>query len=150
MTFDPAIIRDSRQLRFHDYWRAKAGSRDMPARADVDPVEFAWMLGWVTLIEPTNDGDWLFVVDGTNVADAFGIDMTGKRLSAYPLVGVRDMLFGTYASAAAAREPYFVSRFIEHDFRQWRYDGLLLPLSSDGARVDRLLSTVVLDGGEAY
>jgi hypothetical protein len=147
MAFESSIIRDSRQIRFHDYWRAKAGPRDMPARVDIDPVDFAWMLGWITLVQPLADGDWLFVVDGTNTAETFGIDMTGKKLSAYPLAGVRDMLFETFARVVAARGPVFLSRDIEYDFRRWRYDGLLLPLSNDGTRIDRLISTVVLEGG---
>lgn len=147
MAFDPSIIRDSRQQRFHAYWREKAAGRDMPRRADIDPVEFPWILGWITLLQPDAAGDWLFVIDGTNIADTFGIDMTGKRLSEYPRLGVRAMLFETYAMAATTRAPHFVTRDIEHDFRRWRYDGLLLPLSNDSGKVDRLISTVVLEGG---
>lgn len=119
----------------------------MPCRADVDPVDFAWMLGWVTLIEPLQDGDWRFVIDGSNIAAVFDHDMTGKRLSEYPIPAVRDVLFTTFAATVAARGPHFVTYDIEHDLRRWRYDGLLLPLSDDNGSVNRLISTVVLEGG---
>jgi hypothetical protein len=148
MAFDPSIIRDTRQKRFHEYWREKAGGRDMPRRADLDPVDFAWMLGWVTLVEPLPDGDWRFVVDGSNVAALFGNDMTGKRVSEYPLPAVRDVLSTTFAAAAAARGPYFLTYDIEHDLRRWRYDGLLLPLCDESGSINRLISTIVLEGGE--
>lgn len=147
MTFDPSIIRDKRQIRFHDYWRSKAAGRAMPRRVDVDPVDFAWMLGWVTLVEPLPDGDWRFVVDGSNIAAVFNIDMTGKRLSEYPLPAVRDILVNTFAAAAEMRGPYFLTYDIEHDLRRWRYDGLLLPLCDESGSIDRLISTVVLEGG---
>ncbi len=147
MAFDPSIIRDPRQLRFHDYWREKAAGREMPRRADIDPVDFPWMLGWITLVRRVAQDDWLFVVDGSQIADVFGVDMTGKRLSEYPRPGVRAMLSESYARTVENRAPHFVSRDIEHDFRRWRYDGLLLPLSDDSGGVDRLFSTVVLEGG---
>ncbi len=119
----------------------------MPCRADVDPVDFAWMLGWVTLVEPLPDGDWRFVVDGSNIAAVFGDDMTGKRLSEYKLPAVRDVLVATFAAAAAARGPYFLTYDIDYDLRHWRYDGLLLPLGDESGSVVRLISTVVLEGG---
>jgi hypothetical protein len=147
MDFDPSIIRDARQKRFHEYWREKAAGREMPRRADVDPVDFAWMLGWVTLVEPLPDGDWRFVVDGSNIAAVFGVDMTGKRLSEYKRPAVRDVLVATFAAAAAARGPYFLTYDIDYDLRRWRYDGLLLPLCDESGGVDRLISTVVLEGG---
>ncbi len=119
----------------------------MPCRADVDPVDFAWMLGWVTLVEPLADGDWRFVIDGSNIAAVFGNDMTGKRLSEYPLPAVRDVLFANFATTAAARGPHFVTHDIDYDLRRWRYDGLLLPLGDESGSVVRLISTVVLEGG---
>jgi hypothetical protein len=147
MAFDPSIIRDPRQKRFHAYWCQKAAGREMPRRADVDPVDFAWMLGWITLVEPLPDGDWRFVVDGSNIAAVFGVDMTGKRVSEYPVPAVRDVMSTTFAAAAAARGPYFLTYDIEHDLRRWRYDGLLLPLCGDDGGIDRLISTVVLEDG---
>jgi len=37
------------------YWQSKCGGHAMPARADIDPVEFPWGLGNVSLLDVERD-----------------------------------------------------------------------------------------------
>ncbi len=144
MAFDPTTFRQPIHRRFYDYWREKAGTRSCPARRDLDPVEFAWALGWVTLLEALPNGDWLFRVDGSLTAEYFGGDMTGKRRSEYGNPGLREFLMATSARGARLAEPVLVHRDTEIALKRWQYDGLLLPLSDDGIKVDRLLSIMAI------
>jgi hypothetical protein len=48
------FIRFERFRRLYDYWHEKRGTRAMPSRADIDPLELKGVLGWVLLL----DVDW--------------------------------------------------------------------------------------------
>ena len=42
-------------LRGYDYWETKRGSRSMPARADIDPIEMKAFLPHVVLMDVLRD-----------------------------------------------------------------------------------------------
>ena len=50
-TFEALEARDPRLLRLHEYWREKCAGRQFPDRADLDPVDFPYILGYVTLVD---------------------------------------------------------------------------------------------------
>lgn len=144
--FDPAIIETPALRRLHAYWDSRRAGRAMPARADIDPTDFAWALGAVSLMERQGDGDYLFRVDATTTAELFAIDMTGRLLSLYPDAPVRSMMQATLDAVVAARAPMLVYRDFIFNRMPRRYELLLLPLSSDGAAVDMVLSMPGFDG----
>jgi hypothetical protein len=49
--FEAPEARDPRLRRLHDYWREKCGDRQFPDRADIDPVDFPYILGFVTMVD---------------------------------------------------------------------------------------------------
>jgi hypothetical protein len=54
----PAVaerIEDERLLRLFAYWTEKAAGRVCPARRDIDPLEFDYLLGDISLIEVLRD-----------------------------------------------------------------------------------------------
>ena len=144
--FDPAIIQAPALRRLHAYWDGRRAGRTMPARADIDPTEFGWALGAVSLMERLDDGDYLFRVDATTTAELFAIDMTGRRLTLYPDAPVRAMMQTTLDAVVAARAPMLVYRDFIFNRAPRRYELLLLPLSAGGAAVDMILSMPGFDG----
>lgn len=44
-------LHDPRLKRLYEYWRGCCAAAAMPARAAVDPLEFRYILGYVTLVE---------------------------------------------------------------------------------------------------
>jgi len=145
--FDPAVIQAPALCRLHAYWESRRAGRAMPARADIDPTDFAWALGAVSLMERLADGDYLFRVDATTTAELFAIDMTGRRLSLYPDAPVRAMMQATLDDVVAARAPMLVYRDFIFNRAPRRYELLLLPLSAGGgAAVDMILSMPGFDG----
>jgi len=49
--FEAAEAHDPRLRRLHDYWREKCGDRQFPDRGDLDPVDFPYILGFVTMVD---------------------------------------------------------------------------------------------------
>src|SRR5262245_61412683 len=78
-----ARIRHPVLKRMVAFWDEKRRGRDWPSRADFDPLEFAFAVGYVSLIDvvPTPQAHrYFFRLDGTRQAELFGVDFTGKFL----------------------------------------------------------------------
>ncbi len=121
------------------FWHAKRGARRMPARADFDVLELREWLGHLHLIEVVDGGrDFHHRVYGTDLAIAFDMDLTGKGMSALP-ESVREQVRQDYARVCTSGEPLAVDDDPVVRSAVERVEKLILPLSSDGTTVDRLL-----------
>jgi hypothetical protein len=49
--FEAPEARDPRLRRLYDYWREKCSNRQFPDRVDIDPVDFPYILGFVTMVD---------------------------------------------------------------------------------------------------
>ncbi len=131
---------------FFRYWNAKRGTRAMPARADLDPVEMKPWLAGVALVEvkrePTAHSPYTlrYRLIGTRPTQLRGREVTGLT--------VEEGYFG--ASLAAALENYRLVIEGKKPVYDWDHtpaesgfaregETLLLPLSGDGATVDMVL-----------
>jgi hypothetical protein len=143
--FDPATIRHRRLRRFYEYWAGKCRDGKLPGRADIDPVDFAWALGYVTLVDRLSDGDFRVRLDASMAADFFGVDLTGKRLSEFTERGLTVLMSKTMLHLVATRAPLRVDRDVEFDHRRWRYESLVLPFAADGENVDMIASVLAME-----
>jgi hypothetical protein len=132
---------ESRSLQqLYDYWQEKRAGRIFPARRDLAPIEFQFVLGNVVLIDVTHDPlRFRFRLVGTNIVYHEGIDPTGLYLDELPLVEGRQVLDSAYRHVVAAREPVRNIRERILDGRTRRFEALLLPLSSDDKTVDMIM-----------
>jgi hypothetical protein len=122
-----------------DFWHRKRAGRRMPARGDFDVFELRPWLGYLHLVEVIEGGeDFLHRIYGSEVAAAFGIDLTGKRLIAVP-AAVRESVRRSYAAACESCEPLFIEDDPLLNSSVDRVQALIMPLSADGLVVDRLL-----------
>lgn len=120
-------------------WSGKRGARRMPARRDFDVLELGPWLGHLHLVEVVDGGrDFLHRVYGTALALTFGTDFTGKPMAAIP-EAVRDLIRQSYAQVQVSGEPRVVDDDPLARSAIGRVEKLILPLSSDGVAVDRLL-----------
>jgi hypothetical protein len=133
--------------QFYRYWAAKRGTRPMPARADIDPVEMRPWLAGVALIDvqrqpaPGRPYALRYRLIGTRPTQLRGREVTG--------LSIEEGYFG--ADLAAALENYRLvieEKKLVYDWDRtpaetgFAREGetLLLPLSSDGgATVDMVL-----------
>jgi hypothetical protein len=131
---------------FYRYWNARRGTRAMPARADLDPVDMKPWLPGVALVEvarvPAAHGPYTlrYRLVGTRPTELRGREVTGLT--------VEEGYFG--ASLAAALENYRLVIEEKKPLYDWDHtpaesgfaregETLLLPLSGDGATVDMVL-----------
>lgn len=81
-TINPDVSDNPKFVELKAYWDAKRGSRRMPTRSQIDPLELRGHLGSLFLAEVQPDGsDVRYRLVGTNIVDAYGRDSTGKLMS---------------------------------------------------------------------
>lgn len=133
-------IRHPNLLRLYDYWAERRRGRRFPSRQDIDPVEFKFALGNVTLIDVLYDPlRFRFRLVGTLMAQRMGWDLTGKMIDETPDAAYRDSLIEAYRRIVETHEPSTVlyERTIEGKSR--RFEVLRLPLAADGETINMLL-----------
>lgn len=59
-------------IRLLDYWRDKRGSRPMPMREDIDPLDIPWALPRLSLLDYDPDSGFRYRLAGGEVSQVFG------------------------------------------------------------------------------
>ncbi len=125
----------------HSYWLSKRGSRRMPRRAEIDPVDIPTLLPLVFLVDVRQRPlRFRFRLIGTAICARWGGDATWKYLDQLDLDGEREVVLRQYAAVVETGKPRFdVEVITTDDGRDVRYERLLLPLSEDDATPNILL-----------
>jgi len=140
---EPIAIDDPALTRLYAYWNGKRAGRRFPARRDIQPLEFAYLLGWVMLIDVAyRPLSFHFRLYGTELANNMRFDLTGKDLAEHPDPEFRNRTARVWAEVVDTGEPTCGTYDGWVDGRLLRYEALRLPLSSDGETVDMLLVAV--------
>lgn len=128
------------------HWNRMRGARQMPARADFDPLDARYAIGYLSLIEVRRDPlRYYFRLDGTKQVELFGVDCTRRYLDeAMPADHVA-MVTRSYSEAVTRREPCYHQRQVPFHERFITYEVLILPFSNDGERTDLLMTGIVPD-----
>lgn len=144
MPFDVTAVTDPRLRRLHDYWRAKAGDRPMPARKDIDPLDMKEWLGNLVLVEFFDGAAKSRVrLEGTNITDFYGSTRLGRGLEMLTGREERELLLAQYGAVLSSREPaFYAARFTTSENKYVHQVKLLLPLSDDGQRVNMILGGI--------
>lgn len=129
------------------YWEERRGAAAMPARADISPFDFTYVLGEVVLAdvvrEPGAPLRFRYRLHGATLVERDGFDMTGKWLEQHPEPGYRERIGSTWSEVAMSGQPKGVRREFLIDGRPRRYESLVLPLGADHAKADMLLGAQV-------
>jgi hypothetical protein len=129
-------------IALYNYWLAKGGNRAMPARADIDPVEMPrQLLPGICIVEVVADERrYVYRLVGTGEVEVRGNDPTGKSVlegffgpSAEDALGCYDQVVKT---RAALLDP---TPFTAPSGKWITDETLFLPLSDDGATVNKIL-----------
>jgi hypothetical protein len=143
----PEDIAAPRLRRLYDWWRAHHVAGKLPSRRQIDPLDLTFLLGNLMIIDVAHDPlRFRFRLIGTELVDRMRRDWSGKPLDTYPDVEFRDHLQRVYEDVVRGRVPVANTRSLLVDGRSYRYDGLILPLSTDGAVIDALLVGIVAHG----
>ena len=127
--------------QLYAYWQAQRGDRLAPRKDEIVPFDIRRLLPNIMIVEvAARPEDYRIRLSGTEVDRQNGRTLTGLRLvelfaEARTLPAIRD-----YALVVERRAPVHNRRRMAHVGRDHvEIERLILPLSSDGERVDHLL-----------
>ncbi len=125
------------------YWNARRGARWAPCRADIDPVDFPYVLSHMALVDVlTEPLRFRFRVFSTGLVAMNGFEMTARLIDDWPAPEFREALQASYRDVVEAQAPRLRVRQAVFDGRLRVQEGLLLPLSEDGRSVTMILTAV--------
>jgi hypothetical protein len=137
-------ITEPRLRRFYLYWLERKGSRRFPARRDIDPLDFPYLLGDIMLIDVLSDPVRFRVrVHGTTMAERAHYDLTGKLLDELPISDYRAYVIERCRKLVETGEPMLVHHDRQLDDQPRNYEALWLPLSENGATVTQLICALI-------
>ena len=125
----------------YDYWLTCRGERELPARADLRPEDMKGILGTVSLVDVLSDPlDFRYALFGSVVAEEYGYDMTGKSVRKLRPPEIGALICSLFEEAHQARKPRLHAVGFESASQRLEFERLILPLSSDGGRIDKFMS----------
>jgi hypothetical protein len=140
---------DTRLSRLFAYWLEKRGDRLFPAKAEIDPVEFRYVLGYVTLVDvergpgPKRSRRYRFRLDGSILVELSGMDYTGRYLDELPGKEYVAFIKKTYDHVVDRGEPHRYRKNGLFDQRHFSEETLILPLGDNPPNVDTLIVAVI-------
>ena len=141
-----AEMRDPLLREAYDYWRGKCDGRTMPSRRDIAPEDMRAFLTHVMLIDVHREPlDFVYRVFGTGIADTYGKEYTGKSARLLEPAGFAELVWQQYLEVVESKAPRLHAVQRASGARHEKYQRLTLPLSTDGAAVDKLLAVSIED-----
>ncbi len=126
------------------YWDTKRAARFAPPRSAIDPTDFIEAMPRVKLVDVLRgaDGklDFRFRLAGTAIGNILGTELTRLRPRDLQPPQFGAMVHEHYVQCVTERRPLLHKVEIDSVRRIHNYARLLLPLSSDGAEVDMLMT----------
>ncbi len=145
---NPAVLAEPALAFLLDYWRAKRGPREMPARSDIRPAELKKYLDSIVMIDVLGDGDFRYRLVGTTITRYFLTDPTGLRVAdAWAPAGENAVtrVVNNLSAVAAGRVPVRLWGQIDWIGTFEDFDALYLPFSDDGEHVTMILNLFTFD-----
>ena len=132
---------DPRPVRLLAEWRGKFRGDRLPSRDQFDPLDLREHLGNLIVLETEPEHhDFRYRLVGTDIVDTVGRDVTGQLVQeAYDVRAVQVIRY--LAESAVPGRIFGRVDWQEKPFLY--YETLILPLSSNGVTVDRLLGEMV-------
>jgi hypothetical protein len=145
---DPGLSFESPLLaQLHRYWLNRRGERAMPGRSDIDPLdpELRAHLGYIVLTDVVEPARFRFRLVGSTLTDIVGRDSTGKYLDEVYSPTDYEHMIVAFRWVVSNRVPLRITGNLRHAKRAWiDMKSIDLPLSSDGYKVNMILTRSVL------
>jgi hypothetical protein len=143
-------LHDQRLRRLLDYWNALRGDAAMPPKSAIDPVDFRYILGYVTLVDVEADPRrYRFRLDGSILVRLSGMDYTGRYLDDLGMPDYIDFIAAGYDLVVDSRTPYAYRKEGDFDAKSFDEETLILPLGA-GDHVGHLMVAVIPGNVASY
>jgi len=125
------------------YWQERCGAREFPRRADIDPVDFRFMLDRIALTEVHEaPRRYRLRLVGSYWYRLLGFEATGIWMHDWPHANQRKLTEDFYDALVDGRRPRFAQRDVIMDDQLLHYEIMLLPLSEDGSRISMIMTGI--------
>ncbi|MBK8160775.1 MAG: PAS domain-containing protein [Rhodospirillaceae bacterium] len=123
------------------YWRGKARDGRLPRRADIDPADIPRLLSHLMIVEVVDDARrYVYRLVGTKEVEMRGRDPTGLSVIDGFLGPSLEDALSMYDGTVRLRTPQYDDKpYVSTNGRWVSDETLFLPLSDDGARINRIL-----------
>jgi hypothetical protein len=141
----PETITDPKIRQVYAYWQNARRGRVLPSRADMDPLDLRFCLGWICLIDVI-DGPvrrFRFRLDGSRLADLTGYDLTNQYVDEMKDPAYAAFLSTLYNRAVDTREAIFIGDSEDWGRRGYLMQSATLPLSDDGEHANALMDVLI-------
>ncbi len=144
----PITITDPRLQQVYDYWLRKRGTRLAPKREDMKPEDLKYVLPYIYILDVVGPPyRFRYRLAGTGFVEEYGGNVTGKFADEIDLDDVGNLILDEFAEVARDARPMAAKwDYTKRDGRHLNYEHLILPLSSDGKKIDMLFGTAVIKG----
>ena len=147
MQSGPEIVRSDHQRWLLDYWASNRNAGSPPIWRGLNSNDFAIpldYLAWMEVVEEDGAARFLMRFHGRRLAVALGsIEGVDKFIDDFLPPSYLGSAIATYREVVRSRGPvYTVSDMRDPTGRIVHQERLLLPFSTDGARVDRILVSI--------
>ena len=133
--------------RMFAYWQSKCGGHAMPARADIDPVEFAWGLGNVSLLDVERDPlQFRYRLAGSKLTRIMEVDLTGRSIDDIKHADFRDLMRKHLQEIVETAKPSVYCISITNGGGPQTYVRLALPLRGADGGVAMILTMIEMIG----
>ena len=127
----------------YGYWRERAGRRAYPLRSDILPEDMAQVLDRLALLELVAEGpDFSFRLVGGTAQLVLGTGLTGQRIGAVEPSEHAQAVADLCHSVLHNEAPEVREIDLTQDLHKFTYRMLVLPLSTEGDSIDRLLVAI--------
>lgn len=129
--------------RMHAYWESKRGGNAMPARADIDPVDFSWALGNVCLLDvETAPLRFRYRLAGTRLTRLYEVDLTGRDVDEIRPIEFRNLVRSHLQEVVETATPNLYCLSITNNGGPQTYMRLALPLRGPNGEVAMILMII--------
>jgi len=132
----------------YEYWLGKSCNELGPSwdnfRLDEIKPQF---LPWITIVDviPGEPLDFKYRFWGSSRTTLQGYDKTGQTTSSLTPKTVSEKVTAEYVAVCEVKKPvHVITSSAKGASREFRYDSIRLPLSTDGNSVDKILSLNIL------
>ena len=131
------------------YWEERRGSRRMPARRDLDPVDLAPVLPHLQLIDVVPPNRFRYRLVGTALVEVFGHDYTGRFVDELLLgTGRAELITCVFTTVRDRARPVFLqARYFTAKNVDFMTNRVYLPLSENDGEVNMMLAALSFDFG---
>ncbi len=141
--------RDPRLLALRDYWDGKRAGRAMPPRSCIRPEEIPHLLPHVILVDIEAEPFRLrYRLIGTGITETMGRNSTGRYYDELYGPELLENINASFRELIRRKIPLRTyGEAFYSDKNIYGYETINLPLSPDGARVDKVLGMIMFHVG---